>query len=38
MQNKNPFEIILHVGELQAFKAGRVVRNITFICKGLTVT
>ena len=30
MQNKKPFEIILHVG--------RAVKNRTFIYKGLTVT
>ena len=36
MQNKKPFEIVLHVGrvELQAFKVERVVRNRTFIYDG----
>ena len=38
MQNNKPFEIILHVGELQAFKVGRVVGNKTVIYDGLTVT
>ena len=38
MQNKKPFEIILQKGELQAFKVGRVVKNRTFIYKGLTMT
>ena len=38
MQNKELFEIILHVGELQAFTVGRVVKNRAFIHKGLTVT
>ena len=30
-ETKKPFEIILHVGELQAFKVGFVVRNRTLM-------
>ena len=38
MQKKKPFEITLHVGQITSLQVGRVVKNRTFIYKGLTVT